>query len=147
MVPSPTSTASAESMRTHDAHASNREDPTSTPTVSNTLTTMSYSTAASMPGHRHAGKSSNTACNGYGPITTTLTSYYEDKPKPTDRLAGAARVRGFALYLGNVQSGCPSQSIARWCRKYKYNWMHQEVVGLRLPSEHVQSTTISDGRS
>ena len=49
--------------------------------------------------------------------STQVTSYYENRPKRSDQLQGGSRTKCCALYVGNVNSGCTSESIAKWCER------------------------------
>ena len=74
-----------------------------------------YSTTV-QAGHQGPNKAHDTRNETTVP-STRVTSYYENRPKPSEQLSGGSRTKCCALYLGNVKSGCSSDSIAKWCTR------------------------------
>eukprot|EP00117_Sycon_ciliatum_P006221 scpid80208/ scgid4479/ len=65
------------------------------------------------------------------PGQSTVTSYYQHKPKAPASFRGAPRIKCRAIHLGNVHMGCSADSIVGWCEK-KGPASH-EVQCVRIP--------------
>ena len=48
---------------------------------------------------------------------TRVVSYFHRRPTPTDKLSSGKRVRCFALYAGNLNSGVSSDTIVHHCER------------------------------
>ena len=70
-----------------------------------------------VPSASYSSKVVQTGTTPVRPTTITVTSYYQrPRPKPImEHLVASSRTKCCALYVGNIDSGCSSESIAKWC--------------------------------